>query len=837
VVVLPSENFIGDGVLNSLLSSTGSGINTTMGIYEDDITTIDPDLTTSADGGTIDRDDNGIFDGNPNFPEAVVSDTVTLAINTEETDISGIDGIGANAINENSNLTVDFGFVPLVSIGSTVWNDSNNDGIYQDVSERPLEGITVKLYMDENMDGQPDGGAIQMFLTDAKGNYLFDNLLEGNYVLGVTPPDSLPLSSTPVIGEADNHVDNNDNGIQGVAGEEILSTTINLTANDEPSGEMGAGGDQDNADDNNGDMTVDFGLVPLAVLGDYVWLDSNNDGVQDMEEDGVEGVTVYLRDEHDMIIDSTLTGIDGLYEFTGLIPGEYSVQFVWPDSVNGVPVAPVDPDQGGDDTLDSDADTGTGITSTIILGPGDNYMDLDAGVEPILSGLGDYVWHDEDRNGVQDADEESIENVLVILNDVLGNAIDSMATDVNGFYFFEDLFPGDYTLTFVPLDTLTGLIPEFTGADMGVDYEDSDVDSNGRTGIITLPPNVQDLTIDAGVYYKTFDLALIKELDASVLQPLMPGNAIIYNLTIYNQGESDAYEVQVQDFIPEGLILDDIDWTESDGIATMNTRIPHIPVSEEEVVQITFQLDPNFMGTSIINNAEIYSASIVAGSSNRFGDNSGFLDGERFTERKNYYHKPVANLNWDFDINQVLDLSTVLYASWGRGGGTGGQDADCNVFGNFLEPPVAPDACGGDVSVTWQLTDGMGMVFFTCTATFSVSFDIEAPSCPSNWDINYNSDNINCTAPPYNSVKDLENETGADIVDNCSSDTELLLTYVDSLIHEEWTSGGSNYFDAREVIRTYKIEDACGRDRNLWIYRIYVVDVNGRKLARAALYS
>lgn len=52
--------------------------------------------------------------------------------------------------------------------------------------------------------------------------------------------------------------------------------------------------------------------------------------------------------------------------------------------------------------------------------------------------------------------------------------------------------------------------------------------------------------------------------------------------------------------------------------------------------------------------------------------NSGFKDGERFTERRNYYHKPVANLNWDFDINDKFDLSTVLYASWGRGGGTGG---------------------------------------------------------------------------------------------------------------------------------------------------------------------
>lgn len=52
--------------------------------------------------------------------------------------------------------------------------------------------------------------------------------------------------------------------------------------------------------------------------------------------------------------------------------------------------------------------------------------------------------------------------------------------------------------------------------------------------------------------------------------------------------------------------------------------------------------------------------------------NSGFLDGERYTERRNYYHKPVANLNWDYEMSDKLDLSTVLYASWGRGGGTGG---------------------------------------------------------------------------------------------------------------------------------------------------------------------
>ncbi|NCF41770.1 MAG: TonB-dependent receptor plug domain-containing protein [Bacteroidetes bacterium] len=57
---------------------------------------------------------------------------------------------------------------------------------------------------------------------------------------------------------------------------------------------------------------------------------------------------------------------------------------------------------------------------------------------------------------------------------------------------------------------------------------------------------------------------------------------------------------------------------------------------------------------------------------NKYNDNSGFYNGRRFTERRNYYDKPIANINWDFNINETLDLSTVLYASWGRGGGTGG---------------------------------------------------------------------------------------------------------------------------------------------------------------------
>jgi hypothetical protein len=55
----------------------------------------------------------------------------------------------------------------------------------------------------------------------------------------------------------------------------------------------------------------------------------------------------------------------------------------------------------------------------------------------------------------------------------------------------------------------------------------------------------------------------------------------------------------------------------------------------------------------------------------KYNNNFGYLNGQYISDRTNFYHKPVANLNWDFNINSTTSLSTVLYASWGRGGGTG----------------------------------------------------------------------------------------------------------------------------------------------------------------------
>jgi len=56
----------------------------------------------------------------------------------------------------------------------------------------------------------------------------------------------------------------------------------------------------------------------------------------------------------------------------------------------------------------------------------------------------------------------------------------------------------------------------------------------------------------------------------------------------------------------------------------------------------------------------------------KYNSDYGYLNGQEFSFRTNYYHKPIASINWDYKINETTKLSTVVYGSWGRGGGSNG---------------------------------------------------------------------------------------------------------------------------------------------------------------------
>ena len=119
------------------------------------------------------------------------------------------------------------------------------------------------------------------------------------------------------------------------------------------------------------------GTIPLAALGNYVWLDSDEDGIQGdpAEEPGIPGVTVELYDCDDDLQSTTSTDADGLYLFDDLEPGGYYVRFVLPAGY-----VFTTRDAGLDDEADSDADTATGETVCTDLQSGESDLSWDAGM-------------------------------------------------------------------------------------------------------------------------------------------------------------------------------------------------------------------------------------------------------------------------------------------------------------------------------------------------------------------------------------------------------------------------------------------------------------------------
>lgn len=114
---------------------------------------------------------------------------------------------------------------------------------------------------------------------------------------------------------------------------------------------------------------------------------------------------------------------------------------------------------------------------------------------PTIASLGDLVWEDYNRNGVQDAGEPGIPNATVVLKDGGGNTVGSTTTNASGLYSFTNLAPGTYSVTFTTPATYVPT-PTNIGAD---DTKDSDPVGGVASGI-TLIAGQNNITIDAGFY-------------------------------------------------------------------------------------------------------------------------------------------------------------------------------------------------------------------------------------------------------------------------------------------------------------------------------------------------
>jgi hypothetical protein len=169
----------------------------------------------------------------------------------------------------------------------------------------------------------------------------------------------------------------------------------------------GSGTDKDNP-------TIDAGYqAPKACLGNYVWNDLNQNGIQDGSEVGVSGVTTTLYNANtNTILAIVTTDAYGFYQFCELNPGDYKVGFTLP--ANYVYTTA----NNGNDEADSDANPISGLTGTYTLASGDSNMTVDAGIyqpQPTTASVGDRVWFDANNNGLQDPGEQGVSGVTVML--------------------------------------------------------------------------------------------------------------------------------------------------------------------------------------------------------------------------------------------------------------------------------------------------------------------------------------------------------------------------------------------------------------------------------------
>ncbi len=299
-------------------------------------------------------------------------------------------------------------YIPASIAGRVQLSTSDGDcfGEYDD--HEPVVGATILLY-------DADGILIAETLSDANGDYFFGDLAPGNYtVVEVTPPDLIDG------GTAGGTID-------GEVGGEVADDGSVLI-------ELGGGQSAEH---------VDFCEHEPSSIEGKVYHDHNNDGIPDSNDEGIAGVAMELVDQEGNVVSQTVTDENGHYKFDGLKAGEYNIREIhpkdWidgtdsPGRVEGMPVGIAE--NPGD------------IIRGVEIGWGEMGVEYDFGefLPGSIAGRVQLSTRDGDCFGETEM-HEGVPDVRVVLLDNNGNFIAETFTDSDGFYKFEGLLPGSYSL-------------------------------------------------------------------------------------------------------------------------------------------------------------------------------------------------------------------------------------------------------------------------------------------------------------------------------------------------------------------------------------------------------
>ncbi|MBK8847536.1 MAG: DUF11 domain-containing protein [Bacteroidetes bacterium] len=544
------------------------------------------------------------------------------------------DSIAANDEDNHDPAFVTVTQIVLGSLGNYLWYDDNQNGLQDEPASNGINGLTVYLY-----DGS--GNLLDSTVTanDVNGNpgyYLFDSLQSGTYYVQfpLNAPNAIGL--TGVVDQAPQVDGNNDANAIGQSG--IVTINTALTG----------------LDVNN--PTIDAGYVPqifdLALRKTTAQVTPVNIG-----DDVVFTITVFNQGNvaaYDVdVLDAipagftfnagasplwTASGADAVANIAGPLAAGDSIALditltvaAGASSSNMTNIAEITsadndtdstntPPTDVDSQPDTDPNNDTTVDDEINNGGGDE-DDNDPATVPlanVLGSLGNYLWYDDNQNGLQDEPASNgINGLTVYLYDGSGNLLDSTVTanDVNGnpgYYLFDSLQSGTYYVQF-PLNApnaigLTGVVDQAPQVD-----GNNDANAIGQSGIVTINTaltglDVNNPTIDAGYVPQIFDLALRKT--TAQVTPVNIGDDVVFTITVFNQGNVAAYDVDVLDAIPAGFTFNagaSPLWTASGADAVANIAGP-LAAGDSIALDITLTVAAGASSSNMTNIAEITSA-------------------------------------------------------------------------------------------------------------------------------------------------------------------------------------------------------------------------------------
>ncbi|MDK4165657.1 Ig-like domain-containing protein [Staphylococcus pseudintermedius] len=223
-------------------------------------------------------------------------------------------------------------------------------------------------------------------------------------------------------------------------------------------------------------------------IGNFVWRDEDHNGVQNDGEHGLEGVLVTLKTADGVVLNTTTSDANGHYQFTNVQKGKYIVEFTTPEGYEAT---------SKHTTANTEKDS-DGLIANIDVTQDD--MSIDAGFFPLENWnpqpkdetytIGDFVWRDEDHNGVQNDGEHGLEGVLVTLKTADGVVLNTTTSDANGHYQFTNVQKGKYIVEFTT--------PEGYEATSKHTTANTEKDSDGL--IANIDVTQDDMSIDAGFF-------------------------------------------------------------------------------------------------------------------------------------------------------------------------------------------------------------------------------------------------------------------------------------------------------------------------------------------------